>query len=57
MNSDKMSQNEFLQQSSKYVAAGAALASAPDLMAAQNKKQKLTYALVRRFFVAFMPPR
>ncbi len=52
-----MSRKEFLLQSSKYVAAGAALASAPDLMAAQNKKQKLTYALVRRFFVAFMPPR
>ncbi|MBA7599314.1 hypothetical protein ES703_06346 [subsurface metagenome] len=35
-----MSRREFLQQSSKYVAAGAALASAPDLMAAQSKKQE-----------------
>ena len=35
-----MSRKEFLLQSSKYVAAGAALASAPDLMAAQSKKQK-----------------
>ncbi len=32
-----MSRKEFLLQSSKYVAAGAALASAPDLMATQNK--------------------
>jgi hypothetical protein len=52
-----MSRKEFLRQSSKYVAAGAVLASAPDLMAALSKKQKLTYALVRKFFVAFMPPR
>ncbi len=35
-----MSRREFLQQSSKYVTAGAALASAPDLMAAQSKKQE-----------------
>jgi len=35
-----MSRREFLQQSSKYVATGAALASAPDLMAAVSKKQK-----------------
>ncbi|MHC4507670.1 MAG: hypothetical protein ACYTAO_01755 [Planctomycetota bacterium] len=39
MNSDKMSRREPLQQPSKYVAAEAPLASAPDLMAAQSKNK------------------
>jgi arylsulfatase A-like enzyme len=40
MNSKEMSRREFLRQSSRYVAAGAAIASTPELLAAETKKQK-----------------